>query len=796
MPLHRGKLKAFTTLMAISMVRRVRESSDDDDVKLVSVPWDSVRSIVRYRVAPPADDAASAAPSRTSPPEHPEESVPVAPLPRTIAAWKQLQETFTAGSKGPVRLPVDESRPIPNVPSGHVLIPSTAVHLLLGRSTGDIQARAFLARKTADEVRAGSVEYTIQDNVSVILPVFVVYHPSTGKPRIIYDGRALNRHLKESSGSVRYESVRDVLYLRAARVGTKLDIQSAFRHVLVDAEQRRLLGFVVEGSLFRYRCLPFGISWSPALFIRCLQPAITAARRAGITIVWYVDDILITAPTVQQLDNDMVRLLGILRDHGWAAAKDKTFPHAYSAVPFLGLLVQFRNDASPVLKVPDVKRQRICDELDVMLGQGFVHTTLLQKIVGRANWLRIILTEIGFTRTSFDRAIAAASSADGRVPVTGRLKEDALALRALLSKEEVAHRTLTLEDTCALEAVTVYSDASEFGWGVLRIDRNGPFAPPPHLGVEGARGWTEHDEFTAEEKQLSSGAREIRAILHGIIAMDLRDVSLAWHSDATAAVGAIGKWASPAAGVSDALRELWTEVQARNLRLHVVHVARSVGFMPVADWISRLGWRDRQAEWFFAPHDVVAICRRLGAVIDADMFASLRNRRCLQYCSRYAEAGSWGDAFFTEWGGRHWWAFPPFSQRSRVLARLVRFASIARIHRDRQGSGAGDSSPPVSSSSSSPSGQPLVHPSRHQPPFHAFTVVFITQPPASTDPDRSLWDQLVKLGVVRRSCLVWSPGRQAASLLSNLRLLGDDSTPAPAPPSTTLVAHLIQVSPS
>jgi len=102
------------------------------------------------------------------------------------------------------------------------------------------------------------------NQVRVLLPVFVVAHPVTGKLRVIYDGRALNAYLVDAAGSVKYESLRDALLLRA-RVATKLDLQAAFRHVRIHDDHQQYFGFTLNGRVYRYTCLPFGCSWSPAL---------------------------------------------------------------------------------------------------------------------------------------------------------------------------------------------------------------------------------------------------------------------------------------------------------------------------------------------------------------------------------------------------------------------------------------------------------------------------------------------------------------------------------------------------
>jgi len=484
------------------------------------------------------------------------------------------------------------------------------------------------------------------NQVRVLLPVFVVAHPVTGKLRVIYDGRALNAYLVDAAGSVKYESLRDALLLRA-RVATKLDLQAAFRHVRIHDDHQQYFGFTLNGRVYRYTCLPFGCSWSPALYAKMLAPAIEAIRRAGIRIIWYVDDILVVGDTRQELDAALARVMSILAAHQWKVAADKTFCYAYSTIPFLGLLTEFEADGTARLSIPRAKRDRIVAELSAILTAGHATINDMQKVVGKLGFIRIVVTELGFARSAFDGAIAAAQRQGSyHIPIIGRLREDLTAILALFRDDAILQRKTPLPFTYHAEHV-LYSDASAFGWGVLLVDPKAPFVGPP--GSTQAAGWSRTGVFSPAEIAMSSAAREIRAITYGIIALDLRNARLSWHSDSTSAVAAVFKWASASAGVAEALAELFGEIRRRQLTIELVHVRRELELMPIADWLSRRGWRDRQAEWAMPTDAVVKIGAALNLQCTGDLFASARNKQFPTFCSRFLEVASRGDAMFTPW---------------------------------------------------------------------------------------------------------------------------------------------------
>lgn len=760
------RVEDVATFLAFGIAKQA--TRDLEALKLVAVPVSSIRASIVHEPVP--ETAPLAMPAE---PDHPEESVHVCELPMARAEWaKAAQVPFRAGHLGPVQLPFAAAGPPAHPGAGHVLIPRNAiVSITSGASDGKPEQTEFLKRKTIEEVQQGSVEQvTDWTKVRVILPVFVAVHPVTNKLRVIYDGRALNLLLLDATGAVKYESLRDALLLRA-RVATKLDLQAAFRHVAIAEHHREYFGFVVDGRVYRYTCLPFGSNWSPALYARLLQPAIDQIRKLGIKVIWYVDDILVVSNSREELDAALVRVMQILAQHGWKIAADKTFCHAYTTIPFLGLLVSLSGDGnSSSLSIPRAKRDRTVAELQDMLRCNYASVHTLQKVTGRLQFLAVVLPELGCSRSSFDGAVAAGLRQSSRsVPIIGRLREDATAILALLQEDAVLQRTASSADGLSLRRLMVYSDASAFGWGVLVIDARGRYQGPP--GSTTAKGWSKTGTFTPPEIAESSAAREILAIYYSIIALDLKGVHVCWHSDSTCAVAAIHRWASSATGVASALTLLFGEVQRRGIRIDMVHVRRELEHMPIADWLSRRGWRDRQAEWAFSTSDCQRVCASLGLPCNGDLFASERNKQFPFFCSRFLEGNSRGDAMYVSWWDRVWWAFPPLSLRARVLQRLVHCLSLSRAVVDRK--------------------------DRRR----TISMILVITPVSPADPDSSLWAELAP--VVIRSVTLHSltvhpdplPSRSASRtpLLPNLRLIGDHQRPAPRPPPWPLVAHRIHI---
>ena len=723
-------------------------------------------------------------PVRRPPPPHPPESVAVAPLPAATAAWQRAAaRSFEACGQQPVEFPLrDGIESFPTPGDGKVFLASN----YRPSSCLPPAHRAFLAKKTAEELVTRGVE-RVHDwsQVAAVLPMFVVEQTredGTTKLRVIFDGRALNRLLAPARGSVSYDSVRDAL--TAGAFCTKLDIEAAFRNVPVGPESKRFLCYEVNGSLYRYRALPFGVSWSPALFIRALDPVMRRLRESGLRLVWYVDDVLVVEDTVERLDAAVTRVIDELMASGWLPSIDKTFPNAYSTITFLGLSVTFRNGHSS-LSVPASKARKIEREAFSLACRKVAHVSQLQSLTGRLAFVSTVVPQVGFLRRGLDAAIGdALRSLHGCVPVIDRVKQELLAIAAA-ARDFTSFSYSTHDDADRPQLGTVYSDASAVGWGVLHVTPDAPMVRIPDALTSGPapHGWTAGGTFSDAEKALPSGAREILAISGGIIALDLKRGDVAWHSDATVAVSAVSLWRTRSDAVAAALKDLWLTLRDRDLRVHISHVFRDAELMPVADFLSRRAWREKQAEWKFPPAHVATVLHSLRiaapsaapSIQFADLFASHRSTQFPKYCSRWAEPGSMGDAFHADWRRSSWcwWAFPPLSQLERFLLRLDSHADLS----------AATPRPPTSSS---PPAQPL-------PPINVVLIYSPTSPTVT---------RIVKR-LARRDVLISTPSRPSPSPLSphrprplipDLRLVRPDGEPAQGPPPWPLRAAWLHVS--
>jgi len=609
------------------------------------------------------------------------------PLPRTTTWWREERERqrgspFRAGRVAEVRLSFREGlRPVP--PPGHFFIWGPQMKTADMPPDDGYAVRKILAK----DLRAAGCEACDWDKVDVVMPVRLVRHPVTQKARLAHDSRAVNVRLVDSTTDM--ARAEDAL-LRGAVAG-KLDLLMAFRHVSFHEQDRRVMGFTVDGVLFRWRALTFGCSQSPELFANALARSLrTINMPGGATLIVYVDDILVVAPTAESLDVAMERLCRGLVEEGWYIALDKTFAYAMAKAPFLGLLVDL---AAGKLRVTVAKARRVKELCDVAIAKRRATLRDLQRIGGLLAFLAKAAPEASLCRHGLNAATANAERLPGRtVGVKGQLEDD---LRFWSANAELLPEMSYVDaDGPTMDIATDGAGLPSLGYGGIVWPGASPapdidadlgdvasFAANPRQGtVTSSGGEVYAGPLPAAVASASSSAIEVRslvAVLKGYAAKHgpdaLRGRRVNWYSDSAVAVGSVSKWRAKAAGLLQEVRGLLALVRKLGCRLFPHWVSREAGWQPVADALSKVQWRRDSAEWHFTREDARAVCKLATedkwSQPELDLFAARGNGVADAYCSQWPERGNaWTDAFARSWRGvTKGWAFPPFSVAGAAL---------------------------------------------------------------------------------------------------------------------------------
>ncbi|KAM9954698.1 hypothetical protein ACTFIW_003298 [Dictyostelium discoideum] len=140
----------------------------------------------------------------------------------------------------------------------------------------------------------------------------------------------------------------------------KLDIKKAYLHVLVDPQYRDLFRFVWKGSHYRWKTMPFGLSTAPRIFTMLLRPVLRMLRDINVSVIAYLDDLLIVGSTKEECLSNLKKTMDLLVKLGFKLNLEKSVLEPTQSITFLGLQI---DSVSMKLLVPKEKKKSVIKEI-------------------------------------------------------------------------------------------------------------------------------------------------------------------------------------------------------------------------------------------------------------------------------------------------------------------------------------------------------------------------------------------------------------------------------------------------
>ena len=168
-----------------------------------------------------------------------------------------------------------------------------------------------------------------QTEAHIVSPVFVV-PKHRGGWRLIIDLRYLN------SCMVQPHFKMEGLFMLPSMVSqgwlmAKLDLKDAYLTIPIAQESRKLLTFQAgpPHQLMQFRCLPFGLCTAPFASSKATKPITQFLRQLGIHLIVYLDDLLLAAPSREQLLVNLSTAIWLLSN---MASRQSGVPNKYPEV--------------------------------------------------------------------------------------------------------------------------------------------------------------------------------------------------------------------------------------------------------------------------------------------------------------------------------------------------------------------------------------------------------------------------------------------------------------------------------
>nr|KAG5692773.1 hypothetical protein BaRGS_009389 [Batillaria attramentaria] len=153
--------------------------------------------------------------------------------------------------------------------------------------------------------------------------MFVVPKPG-GRWRPIIDLSTLN--LQISPPPFRMETARALRQsILPGEYAVSLDLTDAYLHIPMHRSAQRYLRFALDGTVYAFRAMPFGLNLSPWAFTRMMDSVMSAVRQVTTSSISnYLDDILQKNLSPSVLQSDLASLRRILSQLGWLVNLNKS----------------------------------------------------------------------------------------------------------------------------------------------------------------------------------------------------------------------------------------------------------------------------------------------------------------------------------------------------------------------------------------------------------------------------------------------------------------------------------------
>ena len=137
---------------------------------------------------------------------------------------------------------------------------------------------------------------------------------------------------------------------------TKIDLKDAYVVVPIHQRFRKYLSFLHGGTVYRYRPLAFDLSVAPRVFSKLIKYAIEPLRKAGIRMVYYLDDLCFLTTTKEETTKVMKTALQHLQKLGFIINWKKNQLEPTHQQDFLGF--EF-NTVTMKIRVPKPKMENL-----------------------------------------------------------------------------------------------------------------------------------------------------------------------------------------------------------------------------------------------------------------------------------------------------------------------------------------------------------------------------------------------------------------------------------------------------
>ena len=201
---------------------------------------------------------------------------------------------------------------------------------------------------------------------------------AAGGVRVCVNMRAMNQRMLRTHFKMEgLLNVRDLIAPGAWM--TSLDIRDAYMHVPIALQDRKFIATVWEDTPWIWNALPFGLADAPRAFTKLLRAPISALRRQGITLIAYIDDILIIGESESSTRRDTDAAYECLMSLGFRINQEKSERDPSTIRTFLGTVKM-------TFSLHPEKWRKLRNTLVQMHRLDMATPRQMAALIGKLNW--------------------------------------------------------------------------------------------------------------------------------------------------------------------------------------------------------------------------------------------------------------------------------------------------------------------------------------------------------------------------------------------------------------------------
>lgn len=424
-------------------------------------------------------------------------------------------------------------------------------------------SETFLVNESVKKLlETAAIVESVEESGQFVSKIFTVSKPD-GSRRPIINLKKLNEFIDSPHFKMESIKVACTLVNRNSFMAV-IDLKEAYHAIPIDNDHQKFLKFRWNGKLYKYTCLPFGLSVAPFLNTKITKPVLAFLRSKGFLLVGYLDDTLVIGNTLTQCADRVNEIIAIFDSLGFVVNFEKSQLVPAQEIRFLGFIL---NSVEMKLRLQLDKVDKILQKCKIVQKIRNVQIQTVAELIGMLI-AATPATKYGllYTRQLESEKTEALFQNSGNYKKIMHISEKSVSdLSWWISK--LGSEWQYLRPRTPL--LTITSDASPSGWGA-------------ECNSNEARGnWSE------DHLGLHINVLELWAVFYGLNTFATRkDMHIMLRVDSSTAMGYINKLGGcKSFQCHDVAKLIWKWCEEREIIITATYINTKDNF--VADRLSR-----------------------------------------------------------------------------------------------------------------------------------------------------------------------------------------------------------------